>query len=188
MLLNDNISPSLVTRENILTSPIDEEGVTGSVHSAIYRAREDVNAIVHAHPFYAIVLSTIDEEFIPIHNNGVIFHGKIKLYKSHGQVKTRERAEEIAKLLGDGRAILQRGHGTVVVGRGLIKAVLGTIYLEEAAKTHLLAKQMGTPQYIAMELSAEITEQVFKERPKKRTWDHYASKSNRGIFLNHAPW
>jgi L-fuculose-phosphate aldolase len=176
MLINDNISPSLVTRENILTSPIDGEVVTGNVHPAIYRAREDVNAIVHAHPLYAIVLSTIDEEFIPIHNYGVIFHGKIKVYKSHGQVKTRERAEEIAKLLGDGRAILQRGHGTVVVGRDLMEAVLGTIYLEEAAKIHFLAKQMGTPQYISMELSAEITEQVFKERPKKRAWDHYVSK------------
>ena len=177
MLINDNLSPVLMTRRNILTTSFDEEVRVGNVHPAIYKMRKDVNAIVHAHPTYAIALSTVEEEFRPLHNNGAIFYGKIKVYESHGQVKNKERAEEIARLLGDGRAILQRGHGTVVVGRNLEEAVLGTIYLEEAARIHFIAKLMGTPHPIPVQLSEKISQQVFNERSARKAWDHFVAKA-----------
>ncbi len=176
MLINDNVGPALLTRDLILVTSFEEEVKVGNVHPAIYKTRGDVNAVVHAHPLHAIVLSTVDDEFIPIHNYGVLFHGQIKVHAGHGQVKTREKAQEIADLLRDGRAILQRGHGTVVVGRNLEEAVLATIYLEEAAKVHFMAKTMGTPHYISREQSEKITGQVFKERSNKKAWDHYVSK------------
>ena len=176
LLMNANISPCLINTENILIQPLDEKPEEGKAHPAIYKAREDVNAIVHAHPTYAIALGTVQEEIIPIHHYGVIFHGKIKVYKSQGQVKTTQRAEEIAELLGDGRAILQRGHGTLVVGKDLEEAVLGTLFLEETAKIQFLAKLMGTPEYISTDLSAKITTQILNEKSKKRMWDHYVAK------------
>lgn len=176
IMINPVTSPGLITRENILINSIDDQPEMGKVHPAIYKAREDVNAVVHAHPPYAIAFSTLEEAFVPVHHYGAIFHGKIKVYKSQGQVKTRERGREIAELLGEGRAILQRGHGTIVVGKSIEEAVLGTIYLEEAAKINFLAKKMGTPQYLSEELSEKIEGQVFKERSQKRSWDHYVSK------------
>lgn len=176
ILINDNVGPAFITRKNILTASLEEEVKVGNVHPAIYRVREDVNAIVHAHPIHAIALSTVAEEFKPVHNYGVPFQGKIKVYKSHGQVKTKERAQEIANLLGDGIAVLQMGHGTVVVGKSIEEAVLATIYLEEAAKVYFLTKVMGVPQYIPNELSEKITKQIFNERSTKKAWDHYASK------------
>jgi ribulose-5-phosphate 4-epimerase/fuculose-1-phosphate aldolase len=176
MLANENVGPAFITHKNIKTVSLDEDVTGGNVHPAIYRAREDVNAIVHAHPIHAIALSTVEEEFRPVHNYGVLFHGKIKVYKSHGQVKTKERAQAIAELLGDGIAVLQRGHGTVVVGKSIEEAVLATIYLEEAAKVYFLTKVMGVPQYIPNELSEKITKEIFNERSNKKAWDHYASK------------
>jgi len=177
MLINDRVGPCLITREDIVSVPIDVPGDTiGKVHPAIYKAREDVNAIVHAHPPYAIALSTIEEEFVPVHHYGSIFHEKIMVYKNQGMVQTKDRGQAISDLLGAGRAILQRGHGTVVVGKDLTEALIGTIYLEEAAKINFLAKQMGTPEYLSMELSHKISGQIFKERSQKKAWDHYASK------------
>jgi len=177
MLINDRIGPYLLAADDIVTVPIDAPGDTmGKVHPAIYQAREDVNAIVHAHPPYAIALSTIDEEFVPVHHYGAIFHGKMKIYDSQGMVQTPQRAKAIAEVLGGGRAVLQRGHGTVVVGKDIEEAVLATIYLEEAARMNLLAKEMGNPEYLSMELSARITGQIFKERSQKKAWNHYISK------------
>lgn len=178
MLINDNFGPAFITRKTILTVSFEEEVKVGNVHPAIYRAREEVNAIVHAHPIHTIALSTVEDEFKPVHNYGVLFHGKIKVYKSHGQVKTKERAQEITELLGDGIAILQRGHGTVVVGKSIEEAVLATIYLEEAAKVYFLTKVMGVPHCIPNELSEKISKQIFNERSNKKAWDHYASKAN----------
>ena len=177
MMINDRISPLLLTQEDIVTVPIDKSGDTiGKHHPAIYKARKDVNAIVHAHPPYAIALSTVEDEFIPVHHYGSIFHGKIKIFKSQGMVQTSDRAQTIADLLGDGRAILQRGHGTVVVGKNIEEAVLGTIYLEEAARINFLAKEMGKPECFSMDLSEKIAGQVFKERSLKKAWDHYTAK------------
>ena len=177
MMINDRISPLLLTQEDIISVPLDNPGDTiGKHHPAIYKAREDVQAVVHAHPPYAIALSTVEQEFVPVHHYGSIFHGKIRVFKSQGMVQTRGRARTIADLLGDGRAVLQRGHGTVVVGKDIEEAVLGTIYLEEAAKINYLAKDMGTPEYLSMELSNKITGQVFKERSLKKAWNHYAAK------------
>jgi len=177
MLINDRIGPFLVTREHIIAVPIDAPGDTmGKVHPIIYKARKDVNAIVHAHPPYAIALSTIDEAFVPVHHYGSIFHGKISIYDSQGMVQTRERGQAISDLLSEGRAVLQRGHGTIVVGKDIEEAVLGTIFLEEAAKTNYLAKQMGSPQYLSMEQSDKIAGQIFKERSQKKAWNHYVAK------------
>jgi len=180
IMINANVSPCLITRENILINSLEEQPVEGKAHPAIYRARKDVGAIVHAHPPYAIALGTVEDELVPIHHYGVLFHGRIKVYKSQGQVKTVDRAREIAELLGNGIAILQRGHGTLVVGRDLEEAVLGTIFLEEAARIQFLAKLMGSPEYIPSELSAKITTQIFNEGSKKRTWDHYVAKLKLG--------
>jgi len=176
IMINANVSPCLITRENILINSLDKQPVEGKAHPAIYRARKDVGAIVHAHPPYAIALGTVEDALVPIHHYGVIFHGRIKVYKSQGQVKTVDRAQEIAGLLENGIAILQRGHGTIVVGKDLEEAVLGTLFLEEAAKMHFLAKLMGSPEYIPGELSAKITTQIFNQGSKKRMWDHYVAK------------
>lgn len=176
MLINEDISPCLVTEERVQLLSLDELPAEGKAHPAIYRARADVNAVVHAHPIHAIALGAVAEEITPIHHYGVIFPGKIKVYKSVGQVKTTQRAAEIAELLGDGRAILQRGHGTLVVGKDLEEAVLGTLFLEETAKLQFLAKLMGTPDYVPAELYPKISTQIFNEKSKKRMWDHYVAK------------
>jgi L-fuculose-phosphate aldolase len=179
MMINPVTSPTLVTKDNISTNSLDEQPVMGTVHPSIYKAREDVNAIVHVHPPYAIAFSTLGEEFIPVHHYGCPFHGKIKVYKSPGQVKTAERGDAIAKVLGDGRAVLQQGHGTIVVGKDLKEALLATIYLEEAMKINFLANQMGTPDYISRELSEKITGQILKQRSQDKAWNHYVDKLSR---------
>jgi len=178
-LINSGRSPALMNKEDIITASLQDPSASGKAHPAIYRAREDVNAIVHAHPPYAIALSTVKEAFAPIHSYGAIFHGKIQVYGDYGQVKTQERAQEIVDVLGKGRAILQKGHGTLVVGKDLVEAVLATIFLEEAARIHFLARGMGTPQTIPLEISQKVGAQAFKEKSNQRAWEYYLSRIKR---------
>ena len=62
------------------------------------------------------------------------------------------------------------------MGKDLKEAILGTIYLEEAAKINFLASELGEPAYFSPELSEKISGQVFKERSLNKAWDHYAAK------------
>ena len=176
ILINSNRGHTLLTEEDIQIRSLDDPPESGIAHHAIYNARKDVNAIVHAHPPYAIALSTVVDEFLPIHHYGTIFHGNIRVYESAGQVNTEGRAQQIVECLGNGRAILQAGQGTLVVGSTLVEAVLATIYLEESARIYYLAQNMGKPRPLPKNLSEQISRQVFKDRSNQKAWDFYKSR------------
>jgi L-fuculose-phosphate aldolase len=169
-------SPNLVTTDNLKIWSLDEAVDDWKAHPAIYQARPDVNAIVHVHPPYAVAFSTLNEEFQPIHHYGAPFHGKLAMYRSPGQTGTVDRAKEIARQLGNNRVILQQGHGSTMVGKDLKEAVLCTIYLEESLKILTIARQMGKPETLPLEVSEKITGQILKPRSQAKAWEHYASK------------
>lgn len=176
-------SPTLVTEENLVISDIDGGFEGWKAHPAIYRARPDVGGIVHVHPPYVVAFSTLQEEFVPVHHYGAPFHGRIATYTSPGQTKNEDRAAEMARQLGQNRALMQRGHGVITVGKDLKEAVLLSLFLEEAVKTNLLAQQMGTPQPLTLEQSETITPQILKQRSQDKLWDHCVSKAQIRRYL-----
>lgn len=171
------LSPTRVTVENI---EIHQPGTVlkdYKAHPAIYAARPDVGAIVHTHPPYAIAFGTLGEEFRPIHHYGTPFHGKIATYDSPGQTKSDDRAGDIARALGPGCALLQQGHGTIVVGKDLKEALLLTLYLEESFKILAITRQMGgKPKEFSLHESEMISQQILKQRSQDKAWLHYADK------------
>jgi len=177
MMVHPITSPTLVTTDNIEIRQPGEQLKDYKAHPAIYAARPDVGAIVHTHPPHAIAFGTLNEEFRPIHHYGAPFHGKIATYASPGQTKSEDRAGDIAKKLGTGCALLQQGHGTIVVGKDLKEALLLTLYLEEACKILAITRQMGgKPQYLSAQESEEISQQILKQRSQDKAWLHYADK------------
>jgi HCOMODA/2-hydroxy-3-carboxy-muconic semialdehyde decarboxylase len=118
----------------------------------------------------------VKEEFVPVHHYGAPFHGRIVKYESPGQTKSVDRAREMARQLGDARAIMQQGHGVIVVGKDLHEALILTLFLEEACWMSMTAKQMGTPNYLTLEHSKKITPQILKQRSQDKAWDHYVNK------------
>lgn len=174
-------SPNLVTVDNLEIYSLDELVPDWKAHPAIYNARPDVNAIVHVHPPYAVAFSTINQEFKPIHHYGAPFHGKLAMYRAPGQMGTVDRANELARQLADNRVILMQGHGSTTVGNDLREAVLLTIYLEESLKMMVLARQMGTPEHLTLELSEKITGQILKPRSQNKAWMHYSAKLPRHL-------
>ena len=176
MLFIRNMSPLLMTEKDILTVKIGEEPPLGYLAAAIYHAREDVRAVVHAHPPMCIAVSTLEEAFRPLHHYGAVFYQGVPLYDFPGQVNTREKAADIARTLGRHSALFIRGHGTVTVAGNLQEACLLTIYLEEAARMFHWTRSMGTPKYFPEDLAREIAGQVFKERSNIKAWNHYVAK------------
>lgn len=169
-------SPTLVTADSLEIHPLGAELKNYKAHPAIYEARPDVNAIVHTHPPYTVAFGTLNEEFRPVHHYGAPFLGKITTFHSPGQTKSEERAGDIARQLGANRAILQQGHGCIVVGKDLSEAMQLTLYLEEACKILFIARQMGKPQYLSPEESEVVSAQILKQRSQDKAWRHYADK------------
>lgn len=169
-------SPTMVTIDNLEIHPLGAELKNYKAHPAIYQARPDVHAIVHTHPPYTIAFGTLNEEFRPVHHYGAPFHGKIATFHSPGQTKSEGRAEDIARQLGNNRALLQQGHGCIVVGKDISEALQLVLYLEEACKILFIARQMGTPRYLTIEESEVVSAQILKQRSQDKAWLHYADK------------
>lgn len=143
--------PAVVTADDIIE--MDDEGVVHDegveapgerfIHTAIYGQRPEVRAVVHCHPRVPVAFSVADVEIRPVDHLGVIFAPSVPIYDFSGQIDSPERAGEMAKVLGDRRAVLLRGHGVAVVGKNVIEACIATLALDQTARIQMMAASMG---------------------------------------------
>ncbi len=117
-------------------------------HLAIYKARRDVNAIVHVHPVYASVFAVLRESIPPVLEETVIYIGGEIRVADYAPTGTAELGERVVEALGDRSAVILANHGVIAVGRSIDEAVDIAVYVERAAKIYLLARLAGTPHYL----------------------------------------
>ena len=138
-----------ITPASILTIGLDGEVATGRgrrhsevfIHSEIYRARADVQCVIHSHPPHAIALSASGRNFLPLSQGGALFTGAVGLYDDTIRlIRTRDMGAALAGALGKGRAVLLKHHGVAVVGASIEEATISAIMLENAARIQLLAQ------------------------------------------------
>ena len=118
------------------------------LHTAIFRARPDVHAIVHCHPEAPVALSVADRPVLPVHHHGSLFAPAVQIYPDHRQINSPERGAAVAAALGQDWAIVLRAHGAIAVGRTLREAVAVVFTLDQCARRQLLAAQAGIPRGI----------------------------------------
>ena len=176
MLFMPRKSPALVQSDELFFVDFDKSVPQSSLHQAIYKARPDVKAVFHFHSPAVILLSVLGQTIQPLHNYSAIFYQGVPLYKGTGQVETPERAGEMARLLGDARALMMRGHGAVVVGQSIREVCMLALFLEESARLQAEAMQLGTPMVMERDEAEKIAKRTFKPTSIERAWDHFAAK------------
>ena len=82
----------------------------------------------------------------------------------------------MARLLGDAKALMLRGHGAVVVGQSIREVCILALFLEESAKLQAEAIRLGTPMLMERDEAEKIAIRTFKPTSIKRAWDHLAAK------------
>lgn len=114
------------------------------VHLKIYKHREDVRAVVHAHPPYATTFAVahmpLDAYILP---ESVYALGAVPIVP-YAQPSTQELADALIPYLRSYDAFLLENHGTVTVGSDLVKAYYKTETLEYNAKITYLTRMLGT--------------------------------------------
>jgi HCOMODA/2-hydroxy-3-carboxy-muconic semialdehyde decarboxylase len=161
-LLARSIAPELVTADDILeydlnSNPVEPRGRESVrerfIHGEIYKARPDVNAVVHNHSPSVVPFSVTRVPMRPIFHMAA-FVGKgvpnFEIRKAQKGsdllVKTPYLGQVLAKTLGKSPAALMRGHGSVTVGETLPRAVGRSIYLEANARMQLQAIAIAGPR------------------------------------------
>ena len=143
----DEIAP-----RNILTIDLDGKVVAGTarrhsevyIHSEIFKARRDVNCVIHTHPTHSIALSATGRTLKCYSQPGALFYQALGTYTDTiNLIRSPAMGAGVARALGRGRAVLLKNHGVVVTGATIAEAVIGTIMLEKGAMVQLLAEAAG---------------------------------------------
>lgn len=117
------------------------------MHTGIYRARQNVGAVVHTHSRFATTLACLGLEIPPIHYmlTTLSKNGRIPL-APYALFGTEDLAQNAARALGESsNACLLQTHGTIAVGESPEKAFARTVTLEEMAEIYYRARLAGEP-------------------------------------------
>ena len=112
------------------------------MHTAIYRARQDIHGIVHTHSVYATTLCVVNHDLPPITVPlAAIAPVPVVPWQLPGSA---DLAHAVVQALGqDKRALLLQNHGPVVGAKTLEEALSLAVYLEEGAQVAVQALQCG---------------------------------------------
>ncbi|MFQ5904630.1 MAG: class II aldolase/adducin family protein [Candidatus Binatia bacterium] len=177
MLFMPRKSPALVMAKDLFVVDLEKVVSQSTVHQAIYKARQDIECVIHFHSPYVILLSVMGQTIRPMHNYSAIFYEGVPLFEAPGQVETPERAGEIARLLGPAKAALLRGHGAVVVGHTIPEVCILSLYLEESARLQVETMKLGTPQYLSRDEAERVARRTFRPESTLRAWEHFKRKA-----------
>ncbi|HEV7662727.1 MAG TPA: class II aldolase/adducin family protein, partial [Chloroflexota bacterium] len=118
------------------------------MHSWIYKLYPQVQSVVHVHPRYTILMSTLNQTLKPMCQEGIDLVAKpLPVYPHSKTVVTDDEGEEVGKLIAGGKAVLLRGHGATTTGASLEEAVMNMLQLEEQAKMNYQALAALGPDY-----------------------------------------
>ncbi len=150
------------------------------IHTEIYRARRDVNCVVHSHPPYATAFGALRQPLRPISHEGNIFYEGLPLFDATtALIRSPELGREVAKSLGKCRGLLMLNHGSTVVGESIEVATLYAIFLEKAARIQLLATASGEPAWTS-DAEAKIKyEQIYTPHRLGSMWDYFVRRAKK---------
>lgn len=195
-LLPTRRSPGLADEGRLLTLDIEGKILAGEgepnsefwIHARIYAARPDVGAVVHAHPPACVCLTQIGQPHRIVHNQGGIFAGGVPEYERIGLIRSRELGELLARKLGQGIAVMMRGHGITTALPDIRTATVAACYLEESAALQL--RMLSAAGGDASKLRSYSREEAEPLRDQigssvsGRAWEYYAAVAGQ-LSLGH---
>ena len=157
--LSRSVAPALVTAADVLEYDLDGNAVSPAgrlsylerfIHSEIYKARSDVNAIVHCHTPSIIPFGASTVPLQPMYHMSSFIAEGVPVFEIRDAggmtdmlVRDSRLARALAQVLADKPAALMRGHGAVIVGHTIPTVVGRSIYLDVNARLQAEAIALG---------------------------------------------
>ncbi len=126
--------------------------VESPTHMAVYKARSDVKAIIHAHSIYASAFAVVRKPIPPILEELVYVTGGEISVTEYAQSGTDDLAKNIVDALGEKKAVLIANHGILTCGKDLDDALEVLISAERTAQVYILAKTLDVPKLVPSEV------------------------------------
>jgi HCOMODA/2-hydroxy-3-carboxy-muconic semialdehyde decarboxylase len=186
-------APALVTAQDIMEYDLDDNAIDARgrssylerfIHSEIYRARPDVQAIVHSHSPAVIPFSVSQVPLRPIAHTAGFLIRAVPVFEirdaagadSDMLVRNKTLGAALAKQLGQESVVLIRGHGDVVVAKSIRTVVLHAVYTDLDARLEAEALRLGGRITYLNEVEAAKTAEL-NDQQVDRSWDTWKSEA-----------
>ena len=138
--LSRSRSPALVELDDLMEFSLDGAAIDARgrtpygermIHAAIYAARGDVQSVVHNHAYDVLPFTITEEPLRPVVHTASVIGAVVPVWDIRAKfggtdmlVRSLEQGRDLAATLANNTCALIRGHGAVVVGASIERAVL----------------------------------------------------------------
>ncbi len=114
------------------------------IHASVFKARPDVNSVVHSHPPFSVMLTVLGIPIVPVVLEGLrLVRKPLPIYRHTALITSIAQGAEMARDLGDARAVHLLGHGVTTVGKTIEESVTAMAQLEYQAEMNSHACAAG---------------------------------------------
>ena len=141
------------------------------IHAEIYRARRDVQAVVHTHPPYATPFSALRVPLRPVSHEACLFipPDVPRFTETSDLILTAAMGRSVANAIGSAWALLLENHGIVTAGGNVPDACIRAVLLDKAARMQLLTA--GREQvWTGDEEALRKREYIYHQRARQSVW------------------
>ena len=202
-LIARSVAPELVGAEDIVELDLDGQPLRDDkrtlylerfIHAAIFAARPEIMAVVHAHAEDTLPFGIADATKLrPVIHSGSFIGSEVPVWDiadnfgdTNLLVTNIEQGRDLAKCLGGNNVALMRGHGFAAAARSLIEVVRMSVYLPRNARALIRAKQLGGGiKYLTQgEIAARNRGYSPYSTETWRAWEYWANKAGCAHLLS----
>ncbi len=189
-----SLAPSMVAPEDIMPFDLEGRPLEGDtrqpylerfIHGAVYEARPDVLAVVHAHAEDVLPFGVSGAPLTPVIHSGSFMGARVPVWDIRDKfgdtnllVTNMPQGRDLAACLGDNNVSLMRGHGFVAAARSLIEVVRMSVYVPRNARVQMAAMQLGAVKPLS---PGEIAARNAGYKPHSpetwRAWEYWATRA-----------
>jgi ribulose-5-phosphate 4-epimerase/fuculose-1-phosphate aldolase len=195
--LSHSLAPAFVQRSDIVEHDLQGKSIHDEkrplylerfIHCAIYEARPEVIAVVHAHAEDTLPFGIAPAKLKPVIHSGAFIGAEVPVWdiarrfgdKTNLLVTNVAQGRDLAKSLGKNNVVLMRGHGFAAAAKSLIDVVRMSVYLPRNARVQQRAMQLGKVKPLSKgEIQARTGGTGYKpDSPEtQRAWRYWAERA-----------
>ena len=193
-LLARSLSPEMVQQADIMEFELDGTPAGGDsrqpylerfIHGAVYEARPEVLAVVHAHAEDVLPFGITATPLRPVIHSGSFMGAEVPVWDIRDRfgdtnllVTNMPQGRDLAARLAGNNVALMRGHGFVAAARSLIEVVRMSVYVPRNARVQMAAMQLGDVKPLSR---GEIDARNAGYKPHSpetwRAWEYWATRA-----------
>ena len=187
-LMARSIAPAQVVPADIIEYDLDSQPCHAAgrksflerfIHGEVYKARPDVNAVVHSHSPSVVPFGLVRAKLGAMFHSAAflaagvpVFDIRDKFGATNMLVEDPPKGQALAESLADKHVVLMRAHGSVACGPTLQTAVFRAVYTEVNARVQHWATALAAGQPLAMLDAQEgVLADEVNQGAGMRAWD-----------------